>query len=106
MKAFVPVSPYWYTPEKETGDNPTRFMLKPLTQEQVEQVSDVTFDKGFHVPVRNYSRVLRFGVIDWENFEGKFSIEGLDKLPPSARFDLALELITKSFVGEEDLKNS
>lgn len=105
------LTPSWYTPESERGEeNPTRFKLRPLTPPEKESVT--VFENGeLSIPPRNFSQLLRMGVVDWEHFEDEKGNE-LECIPSNhsritsdLRFELATEIIIRSELSGSERKN-
>ncbi len=110
IKALGGISPEWYTPGSDDDDNPTRFQVKPLTVEQFEQVVVYNENGVLTLPVPNYAKVLKYGVIGWENFAGdtgdvKFSIVNLSLIPTAVRTELAMHIMNLSLLRESEAKN-
>lgn len=45
MEISQKLTPYWFTPEGQTGDKPVKFRIAPLTQPQIVELFD-TYDKS------------------------------------------------------------
>ncbi len=115
IKAVEGLAPSWYVPTAEVGEEePTRFKLKPLNREQLDSVLEGAAQSeqgGLKLTARGVGYALRFGLIDWENFNNaqdkpvKFSPANFIKMPWSVGIELAGEIVNQSFMSEEDEKN-
>lgn len=115
ITALNKVSPAWYTPECEREEEaPTKFKLRPLTPAERESVMDVMDAEGnLGIPPKNYGKVLRIGLLDWENFNDpetgkpmKASPVNHPRIPGDIRLELASEILIRSGLSEEEQKNS
>lgn len=115
IKPIENLTPTWFTPESEKdAEKPTRFLLRPLNGEELDQVMHgASFkDGGMSLTPDGIRAALRFGIKDWENFEEssgravKCSFPNHAKLPWSVRLMLAIEIINRSQLTEEEEKNS
>lgn len=105
------VAPEWYTLEGyEEDSKPPKFQLRPLTPPEREQVMD-WYGTDFVVPIRNWDRLLKMGVLGWENFtdeHGKdipFEAQNFKRIPEPARMELAGRLMYLCRLQDEDAKN-
>ena len=112
LTALSKVAPEWYTPESEKEEEqPARFRLQPLTPPQLEEVFEPDATGNIAIPLRNYGRVLRYGLTDWEQVSDangkplKCTPFNHTRIPTSLRIDLAGEILARSQVSEEDKKN-
>ena len=113
LNALSKVAPQWYTPDDEKGDDqPARFRLRPLTPPQLEEVFEIDASGNINIPLEHYGRVLRNGLVDWENVNdpetGKpFKCTAFNhaRLPSPLRMELAGEIIAASQITEDDKKN-
>ncbi len=109
IKPVKKIAPYWYTPVSEEGneEDPTRFKIKPLTPEQMDEVMHGAKMDGESMSLSaiGVKRALRVSVIDWENFDCKFTSSNISKIPWEVRQDLVGEIINGSLMDEDDEKN-
>lgn len=101
----------WYTPASEKDEEePTRFKLKPLNSVQTDYALDgATYgEKGELIDLSPKGKItaLGAGLVDWENFDCKFKVTNIHKIPWVIRQELAMEIITNSVISEDDSKNS
>jgi hypothetical protein len=103
----------WYVPEGYEGDpDAPRFLLRPMTQQQVAEVSlagradgkaGITFDQ--------LQLTLRYGLADWENVVDhngkklKCNTATMQHLPNDLRLELFIEIQNRSELKEDDAKN-
>ena len=112
ITALCKVNPFWFTPESEKEeDKPTRFRLKPLTPAEYEACMQITDGGALQIPPSSYDTVLRYGLIDWENFPDqdgaalKFSRANFSRIPSVNRIEIAGEILAASMLTEEEAKN-
>lgn len=112
ITALKKVSTSWYIPEQEKdSDNPTRFLLRPLTPSQREECMEISY-AGLRIQPAQYKKVLAFGLAGWENFiddsgvNVEFTRNNFDLIPGSLRIELALEILMRSNLGDDEIKNS
>lgn len=112
ITALKKVSASWYVPEQEKeSDKPTRFLLKPLTPSQREECMEVG-KNGLSIQPYQYKKVLSFGLTGWENFIDESGVDlGFNKsnfelIPGTLRIELALEILVRSSLGDDEIKNS
>ena len=112
IKALRGVSVEWYTPEDQRDDDsPTKFLLKPLTPPELEQVMEALPDGSIGIPISNYSRVLKLGLKDWENFTDdedkpiKATFVNHYRIPQQYRIELGAQILALSHLSGEDAGN-
>ena len=117
IKALNPLAPFWYTPRAEEGTpNPTRFKIRGLDgTEQGYLVPELTLDVMSR-SVRGMSGkglelALSYGLIDWENFANDkgpvtFAPGNFNLLDYALRVELAMQILTSSYVQPEEKKTS
>jgi len=123
IKGVPGLSPEWYIPEVEREAmevaeregqlyESARFRIRSLTPPELESVMEFTAG-GFGVPPRNYTAVLRLGLLGWERFEDpdtgrdyKISLSNHNKIPSDIRMDLAGEIVQRSRQTEDESGNS
>ena len=112
ITALKKVSSSWYVPEQEKGiDNPTKFLLRPLTPSQREECMEIGTN-GLSIQPSQYKKVLSFGLVGWENFVDESGVDvsfnrgNFDLIPGTLRIELALEILMRSSLGEDETKNS
>jgi len=98
-------SPYVSKLEKDTPkEDQTTWMLQPLNGLQRMEISSMGFT--------DYTAALMLGLVGWENFkdengvEMEFTTENMKRVPALYLQDIALELIKRSDLDEEKIKNS
>jgi hypothetical protein len=103
----------WYTPECEEGESsPTRFHLKPLTEEEKENCISLTASGEATIDPSKNKHVLSGGLVGWENFndddgkEIKHSKVSHSRIPLEIRMELVGKIYEISYASEEDEKNS
>lgn len=99
-------SPYVSKLEKDKPkEEQTTWMLQPLNGLQHMQVSSGVFGV-------DYSGALAVGLTGWENFkdengvEIEFSNENISRVPALYLQDIALEILKRSEMKDEKVKNS
>jgi len=111
LKALKKVAPEWYTPvSQEKEEKPARFKIRPLTPPERESLleSDGIF---FVIRPAKYADILRMGITDWENMvdENEQPVEHKtiehSRIPGPIRIDLALEILNRSRLQDEETKN-
>ncbi len=113
ITALKKIVPDWFTPSSEKdGDDPTKFKIRALTSPQLEDVFEFVQGQGLGVPPRNYSRVLKHGLVDWtDNFcdendkKLKSNFTNHDRIPFGIRSELVGEIIVRSQLDEDDSGN-
>lgn len=111
IKPLQGITPEWFTPKsEEDSENPTRFRIKPLNSEQLDYVMEgaAMGQNGDVVDIsaRGKTYALRHGLLEWENFDCKFSHANFSKLPWPVRTEIAWKIVEISFMPEEAAKNS
>lgn len=114
IRATEGLTPSWWTPPSEKDeDRPTRFLIAPLTGAQQDEVLEgATIEDGrLMLTAAGIRRAIRYGLRDWENFDGEhgpipFSHAATDKLPWSVRRLLAGEIVNRSDLTGDEVKNS
>lgn len=117
IKALNPFAAFWYTPRVEDGaPNPTRFKIRGLDgTEQGYLVPELEFDttarmiKG--MTGRGLELALGYGLVDWENFANDrgpvaFVPANFGMLDYALRVELAMQILTASYVQPEEKKTS
>ena len=113
IKALTGLVPDWYTPESQReADEPARFKLKPLDAKEMVEVQDYHDpDKGQIKPEGLY-RALELSLTDWENVNDqndrplKCTRTNIKTLPIEIIAECGAEAINRSFLSEDDEKNS
>lgn len=111
LHALKKVAPTWFTPaSQEKEEKPTRFMIRPLTPPERESVMEMGVMQFVIHPGR-YADVIRMGVSGWENMldENNEPLEYKSsehwRIPGDIRIDLALEILNRSRIEDEETKN-
>jgi len=108
------IEPEWYTPESEINeDEPTRFKIKPLTGERLDQVMQGS--TGGELTSNGKSYAIAYGLVDWENFkvrtdndkviDKKFSLNDTNLIPYDVRRELAFKIADISNLTSDNEKN-
>lgn len=112
ITALSKVNPFWFIPDAEKDeDKPTRFRLKPLSPAEYEACMQITEGGSLQIPPSSYDTVLRYGLVDWDNFADpdgsavKFSRVNFSRLPSVVRIELAGEILAASMLTEDEVKN-
>jgi hypothetical protein len=116
-KAQNPFAPEWYTPAEDQGkENPTRFKVRGLNGAEMgyvqpEMILDTSGPQAMlsGLTGKGLDLTLKHGLLDWENFDNdsgalKFSPHNFSLIPLTLRTELALKIISMSFVSEEEKK--
>jgi len=116
-KAQNPFAPEWYTPAEDQGkENPTRFKVRGLDGAEMGYVQpEMLLDTDGAQPMlsgltgKGLEQTLKHGLLDWENFSNdsgplKFSPHNFRLIDLRLRTELALKIISMSFVSEEEKK--
>jgi len=115
IKALNPVSPRWYTPRAEEGqENPTRFKIRGLNGTEQgyvwpelrldDELKTVTGMSG-----KGLELALRYGLVDWENFANDngpvaFSPQNFPYIDYGLRAELAMCIVAASYVSLDEKK--
>ncbi len=105
-----------YTPE-QAGDkeNKTSFEIKPLNGlVALEVLADgkTDADGTFRVTGQALQKALKHGLVGWKNFTDevgndiKFSITNFHRVPAMVLNDIASEIINRSQLSGDEVKNS
>lgn len=109
------LSETWYTPIKHREeDNPPRFLLKTITQEQLEEVQyNLTDTVLRQKPVFHPSAIkllLIYGLKDFDNIQDEegnpksFNRESVSNIDIQIRNEVAVEIYRMSNLSEEEKK--
>lgn len=114
IRATEGLAPTWFTPASEKeADRPSRFLLRPLTGAQQDEVLEgATFEgDNIRLTARGVRAALKYGLTDWENIDDSsgpiaFSSAAIDRLPWMYRQTLAGEILGRSELTGVEVKNS
>lgn len=108
----------WFTPPGQDDDNPTRFEVQGLSGSQqamlAPELGEVG-DRDFILPGRAVNMLLRFGLVNWENFnDDKGPIDFIpgdatanqDRIPYSLQAQLAAHIFRISQMSADVKKKS
>jgi len=105
-----------YIPEiDKDSDEPTSFKLKPLSGVHYMSImAEVTElgDGESRITGNGLRLAIKHGLVGWDNFNDaqgnkmKFNPVNVKKIPPAILTELAGEIISRSEVGGEQIKNS
>ncbi len=120
ITAVDPVTPQPYVTNADKDDpNPTRFLLRGLTsREKINLLTRIDIDPATGNAKMNGSildDILAAALTGWENFKDGAGHEvaydrknrsaNLDRLPPEVLNELAMEIMRRSGIVEDDKKN-
>jgi hypothetical protein len=113
IKALTGLVPEWFTPEgeKEASD-PAEFLLRPLKAPQVAKLQGYFNSESGEISGAGLYEAAVVGITDWKNVynhEGKslkFTRSNLDSLPYALILELGGQVLSRSFMSDEDEKNS
>ena len=104
----------WFIPEDQVGeDKPARFKIKSLDNIDLMRVmadGRITADGAFIPNHDGRMFILKKGLIDWEGIEDesdnpiRYSASNLGRVPAGILFDVANEILTRSFLSPEEKK--
>lgn len=113
IKALTGLVPEWYTPKDEEGKSePAEFNLKPLTSPQVAKLQSYFNLESGEISGTGLYEAALMAVIGWRNItdhEDKplpCNQVNLKKLPYAVLIELGGESLSRSFITDEDEKNS
>lgn len=114
IRATEGLTPTWFTPpDEQDADRPARFLLRPLTGAQQDEVMEGAVLEGGNIALtaRGVRAALKYGLADWEHFEDSkgpipFSPAAFDRLPWMRRQTLAGEILGRSELTGTEIKNS
>ena len=103
---LITQAPYVSGLEEDKPDNEkTTWTLEPLNGLQVMQTTSNVFATDYH-------SILMLGLKGWQNFtdgDGKeipFSAENIKRIPAPYLQDIAIEILNRSELKDEQIKNS
>ena len=113
IKALTGLVPEWFTPEGEKEDSdPAEFLLRPLRAPQVAKLQGEFHSESGEISGKGLYEAAVAGITDWKNVvnhEGKvlkFNKVNLDLLPYALILELGGHVLARSFMTDEDEKNS
>jgi hypothetical protein len=108
ITAIKGIAPDWFEPE-QTGENPTRFKLKPLNGlNYLELLAGLD---GQKLTARSIDAALQYGLVAWENFkdfdgnEIEHSVRNFERIPPMTINAIVNEIMNISQLSGEERKN-
>lgn len=110
LKAREDFTPDWFTPKSQVDtEDPARFKIKPLNSEQLDFALDgATYGSEgelIDLSPRGKTAALKHGLVEWENFDVRFSPANFNQLPWKERQEIALQIIMASVLSGEQVKN-
>ena len=115
LKLDKTLTPAWYTPEvgKEDDEDATapEFLLAPLTEPQILEVWDYWNAETGRITSKGLHKAAQYAVREWNNVvDGhekplKCNSFNLNKLPFYLLADLGGEIVKRSILTDEQLKN-
>lgn len=110
-RAAKQLSPYWFTVPGDEDETPTRWRIKPLSEEERTDVTMETVDGAqFGITGRGISLALKYGLIDWEDYldaDGEqivYASVHKKNIPVEYRIALATEIINNSTLDADTEK--
>ncbi len=115
IKALQGIKPEWWTPPgQEEGEEPARFLWKPLDgfkALEVLQHGQMGLDGVLKLTPEGIKKAVQFGVVDWENVVDvvtgepiKFSYSKLGLIPVDVLVELAGLIANASNVDQAEKK--
>jgi hypothetical protein len=113
LKTDTGLTPSFFQPNAE-ADSPLRFNLKPLTGEQMIDLSEhaVQTREGAILKPRGTMMAARFAVVGWENWHDAngqivpFTPAMIGFIPWEFLLKIGNEVVRRNTMPEEDKKNS
>ena len=107
ITAMTGLTPDWFTPAQQEGEQVARFLLKPLTGfEFAGAVADIKVNSE-----RGYRALVSKSLIGWENVlnesgeQFEFKPENFDKLPGIVLLEIGDEAYKRAVLAGEKEKN-
>lgn len=112
IKAITDLTPEWFTPEGQEGDeNPVKFLIKPLNGLQhAEIIGELRQEgEGFRITTDGITKALKYGLEDWIGVEGEsgpinYQFKNLKYLPGDYHHLVAGEILRKTTISEDEQK--
>jgi hypothetical protein len=109
------LDPWWFTPKSQNGaPAPSRFLLAPLSQQQLLEVKYLIFREGRTPQERaeGHRLAAHYAICGWENVTGTdgkpatFQFHLVSDLPTNLIVEIGTEVVNRNMLAEHEVKNS